>query len=234
MIKKIPIIIITWCFIGSAGADIVKLSNNKICHDEYSASFSKTKRYIAYNSLQECLEAGGRLPKKRNGSSISNSEKQKYNRKQFSHWSDEDGDCMNTRHETLHKLSTSTIILKNKCNVDRGRWIDPYTNQIFYSAKNLDVDHLVPLKWAWEHGADKWTAAQRRTFANDERNLFAVKASVNRAKGAAGPLTWLPPNTSFHCQYVVQFMRITKFYGFALNLSEASKISKLKVDKCGS
>lgn len=72
----------------------------------------------------------------------------------------------------------------------------------------------MPLAWAWEHGAQAWSAEERKRFANDERNLFAVTASLNRSKGAKGPETWLPPNRQFQCQYVTRYLRVMLMYDF--------------------
>ncbi|WP_074217346.1 DNA/RNA non-specific endonuclease [Halodesulfovibrio marinisediminis] len=48
---------------SSSSHDIVKLSRSHICHDSSSRYYSRTKHYTPYNTLQECLDAGGRLPK---------------------------------------------------------------------------------------------------------------------------------------------------------------------------
>lgn len=79
----------------------------------------------------------------------------------------------------------------------------------------MDVDHLVPLRWAWINGAYAWSDEKREQFANDERNLFIVSASANRSKGARGPDEWLPPNEAFHCQYVTRYLRILILYDFS-------------------
>lgn len=41
----------------------VKQSHSGICHDEGSKWYEKTKHYVAYNDIVECLDNGGRLPK---------------------------------------------------------------------------------------------------------------------------------------------------------------------------
>ena len=41
---------------------VVKKSTNDICHDTTSKSYTRTKNFTAYNTLQECLDSGGRLP----------------------------------------------------------------------------------------------------------------------------------------------------------------------------
>jgi hypothetical protein len=120
----------------------------------------------------------------------------------------------------------------NKCTATRGRWNDPYTGKVFYNARDLDVDHLVPLHWAWQHGGYKWSKEKRERFANDEANLFAVQASVNREKGAAGPLEWLPSDRSFHCQYVVRFQRIVKTYDLSLSPAESQAMRQLHQRVC--
>ena len=165
-------------------ADLVKKSQSGICHDSTSTSYSRTKNYTAYGSLNACLQSGGRLPKSRKASApaanTASPSSGKYRREAFGRgWDDADHNCMNTRHELLLKQSTSTVDTgSNRCTVNRGRWFDPYTGKTFYNARELDIDHLVPLKWAWDHGADRWTNDKRLRFANDEVNLFAVQASV--------------------------------------------------------
>ena len=44
----------------------VKKSKSGICHDNSSAFYSKTKTFIPFNSIEECINGGGRLPKERN------------------------------------------------------------------------------------------------------------------------------------------------------------------------
>jgi hypothetical protein len=42
----------------------VKMSKTGICHAPSSTYYNQTKHYKPYKSLQECLKAGGRMPKK--------------------------------------------------------------------------------------------------------------------------------------------------------------------------
>lgn len=227
-----------------AMADPVKQSRSGICHDTSSPYYSKTTNFVAYASLAECIASGGRLPKGYSGAAGSGSVANvtpapraksipRYNRDLFVHWIDQDGDCINTRHELLMKQSVSTVDTgRNRCTAYRGRWNDPYTGKVFYNARDLDVDHIVPLAWAWSHGAHSWSASKRRDFANDESNLLAVQASVNREKGAAGPLQWLPPNQAYHCQYVLSFQIIVKKYGAVYSQHEADAMQRLQKSVC--
>jgi hypothetical protein len=42
----------------------VKLSKSGICHSPSSTYYEQTKNFTPYKTLDECLKAGGRLPKK--------------------------------------------------------------------------------------------------------------------------------------------------------------------------
>lgn len=157
-----------------------------------------------------------------------------YHRDAFGSWQDADGDCQNTRAELLLSLSTAaTTMQPSGCAVLRGKWYDPYTDTTFTTARDLDIDHVVPLSYAWAHGAYDWSAEQRRAFANDLRNLLPVAASANRAKGDAGPLEWLPPNRDFHCTYVLRFQRIVKLYELEQTPAEVKATTKIQGQVCG-
>ena len=43
----------------------------------------------------------------------------------------------------------------------------------------VQIDHVVALSNAWQTGAFKLTAEQRKALANDPMNLFAVKAKYS-------------------------------------------------------
>ena len=42
----------------------VKLSRNGICHAPGTTYYNQTKNYTGYDSLDTCLSAGGRMPKR--------------------------------------------------------------------------------------------------------------------------------------------------------------------------
>jgi hypothetical protein len=42
----------------------VKMSKTKICHAPNSTYYAKTQSFTPYKTLKECLDAGGRLPKR--------------------------------------------------------------------------------------------------------------------------------------------------------------------------
>lgn len=155
-----------------------------------------------------------------------------YSRKDYAHWSDEDGDCMNTRHEVLLASSLTTPKLSpDGCYVSSGQWIDPYSSKTLRRASELDIDHIVPLKWAHEHGASNWPKSKKSQFANDPLNLLAVDDSLNQRKGAKGLSEWLPPNTDFHCQYLQLWLAVTEKYQLTMEASDRAEASRLS-QKC--
>ncbi len=81
----------------------------------------RTKNFTSYPTIEKCLDAGGRLPKRYSSASNSNSLAGKgYERKYFGHgWDDEDGDCQNTRHEILiaQNVGNITFTDSKKCAV---------------------------------------------------------------------------------------------------------------------
>ena len=157
----------------------------------------------------------------------------RYERKLFGKWLDLDGDCQNTRHELLIKLSTDTVgFSENFCRTVSGRWLGPYSGDIFLESSKLDIDHLVPLKFAWEHGAYSWSKKKRNFFSNDFENLLAVDKSLNREKGAYGPTNWLPPNEKYRCHYLLRFQRVMQIYELSFFVMEYHNFEELKQNYC--
>ena len=167
-------------------------------------------------------------------SSLSNAENiPAYDRGLFGSWKDFDNDCQNTRHELLQTLSLDEFTLTdNTCRVLTGLWLDPYTNMYFSMSSELDIDHLVPLKYAWTRGAYNWPKSKRVKFSNDESNLFAVKKSVNRQKSAMGPAMWLPPSDNFKCEYIKLFQEIVAKYDLRQADDELSQINRIMDKFC--
>ena len=199
---------------------LVKMSSSKICHAESSPFYNRVKTFTTYKSVESCLAAGGRLAKSAGPHKPNDSNRSGYQRSDFGKgWADFDNDCQNTRHEILGEKSTSKPRWDSKgCRVIAGQWISFFSGKRFYDAEALDIDHIVPLKWAWDHGASSWPRRKREQFANDPRNLEPVEASLNRSKGAKGPLDWLPPSNQ--CSYVAKFKRLVVTYKLQLTLKE--------------
>lgn len=159
-----------------------------------------------------------------------------YSRSLFKHWIDADGDSCNTREEVLIAESTSRAQVDAfGCKVIEGDWYSPYEGQRFTSPSDLDIDHVVALKEAWDSGAWAWTSSRRQAFANDlsdPRSLIAVSASQNRSKGDRDPSNWIPPQTSYLCTYLSDWISIKARWNLAMDQSEAGRIRNLLNRSC--
>lgn len=222
---------------------MIKQSRAGICHGPDSRSFDRTKNYTSYESVQNCIYAGGKNYKDLASSNIDKAEKDNnnqrigfislYNRNDWPHWIDFDKDCQNTRHELLIDTSNKPVQFKSdkNCYVLTGEWFDLYSGETYTNAKDLDLDHIVPLKFAHRHGGDKWNRKLKQTFANDVENLLLVDASLNRQKGTKGLSEWLPPNNLYRCDYIKHFNRVMKKYELSFFSSEQLIVNRL-LDKC--
>ncbi|MCY3730058.1 MAG: HNH endonuclease family protein [Rhodospirillaceae bacterium] len=153
-----------------------------------------------------------------------------YERRAFTHWTDADRDGQNARAEVLIAWSQAPVTFTDarERTVSGGRWTGPYTGETFTQASQLDIDHVVPLAYAWAHGAHAWTADKRRAFANDPLNLLPVQASANRQKGAQGPLDWMPPREAFACEYLLRWRRVIDAY----RLAPDARVMSMEVRIC--
>jgi hypothetical protein len=93
---------------------------------------------------------------------------------------------------------------------------DPYTGKDIAwkkaKAAEVQIDHVVPLSYAWQMGAARWSEAKRRQLANDPLNLLPVEGRANGAKSDSGPASWLPPNKAVRCSYAVRFAQVAVKY----------------------
>ena len=222
---------------------IVKQSSSGICHDKTSSSYHRTKKFVAFDSVAACINSGGRLPKSKTNA-IDKATKEAidknrsfvelYDRSDWPHWLDSDKDCQNTRNELLIETSTKPVSFKSEkqCNVLLGQWYDPYSGGTYSVSKELDLDHIVPLKFAHGHGGDKWSRQHKALFANDVENLILVQASLNRQKGAKGLDEWLPPNLPYRCEYIGRFNRVMNKYALVFIPSEQRIVNRM-VKACG-
>jgi len=137
--------------------------------------------------------------------------------------------CFDIRSIVLYRQARGPVTTSpnNPCVVYSSKWLDPYSNQYFYKASDLDIDHVVPLKNAYEAGAWSWTPAKRCNYANflaDAYHLLVVQSSENRSKGSDGPNKYLPINPQFQCFYLAIWLRIKAFWNLKIAFDEANAI----------
>lgn len=138
-----------------------------------------------------------------------------------------------TRDEILARdLVETTYASTKRCPqaVQSGTLRDPYTNATVAFLRGnqfgaaVQIDHIVPLAFAWDMGARDWTPELRKRFANDPANLIAVAGRANQDKGDMPPGEWMPPNRAFWCQYAVQFIEVARGYRLAVDAASAARL----------
>ncbi len=129
-----------------------------------------------------------------------------------------------TRNDILRRdLDEVVTTMGPRCaeTVTAGRLRSPYTGRVLVFRRSrataVQIDHIVPLSYAWDQGAHGWSSAQRLRFANDPANLVAVDERSNQDKKDLEPARWMPPARSFHCQYARQFVAVLAAYPVLLD-----------------
>lgn len=139
---------------------------------------------------------------------------------------------MNTRHRVLERTASGEVKVSGGRGKDRkvvlGTWTSVNTG-VTYAGINprdlLDVDHLIPVCWAWDHGASDWPREKQRAFYNDARYLVPVERGVNREKGAKGVMDFVPGG-DFACAYVDLVAEGIAKYGLTLSETDRALLSE--------
>ena len=159
-----------------------------------------------------------------------------YNRSQYKHWSDLDGNGCSTREDVLIAESrTNAQVDAYGCKVIAGDWYSPYDNKFYSDPADIDIDHVVALKEAHDSGAWAWSAGKREQYANDlsdGRHLIAVKDSENQSKSDKDPSNWIPKNKAYLCTYLADWVAIKARWGLSMDTSEWGRIKNLLTASC--
>ncbi|WP_065569663.1 HNH endonuclease family protein [Microbacterium oleivorans] len=165
-----------------------------------------------------------------------------YERDEFGQrWADIDRNGCDQRNDVLARDLTEVTTKPGTrdCVVLTGTLDDPYTGMIIPfergqgTSELVQIDHIVPLAWAWRQGADEWTADERERFANDPLNLQATDGSTNASKSDRGPSEWMPPDNSYDCEYSARFVEILAAYDLTINTPDQSALTT-KLTSCSS
>ena len=167
---------------------------------------------------------------------VENEFKTGYKRSLFIHWADLDGNGCDTREEVLKRDSVSKPqVDPYRCYVVAGDWYSPYDGAKLSDRGDVDIDHVVALKEAWDSGAWAWTESQRKAYANDmtdQRTLIAVTDRVNVSKSDKDPSNWMPPLRSEWCTYLGDWMSVKARWSLSMDQSEFGRIKNLLASDC--
>lgn len=194
------------------------------------------------NKVSEAIDSKAALAGLKN-LKIANEEKVDYNRKDWNHWVNvKPSSCWNVREEVLYRDSVKgsvTLLDKNNkptknksqaCSIQGGKWIDFYTGKTFTNAKDLDIDHMIPLSYTAKHGGNGWSAQKKEEYANNLKNplhLVAVSATANRQKGDKGPASWKPSDKSAQCAYGGAWVSVAGSYGISVSAADSKVIASM-------
>jgi len=157
-------------------------------------------------------------------------------------WADETdahggNNACDTRNDILRRdLDEVVTTTGPRCaaTVTAGRLRSPYTGRVFVFRRSraaaVQIDHIVPLSYAWDMGAHAWSSTQRLRFANDPANLVAVDGRSNQDKKDLEPARWMPPARRFHCQYAQQFVAVLAAYPLLLDEPSAHALHRALTD----
>ncbi|MCU1688608.1 MAG: putative lipoprotein [Jatrophihabitantaceae bacterium] len=135
-----------------------------------------------------------------------------------------------TRNDVLlAQLRNPVLRAGSDCVVVAGELDEPFTGRTVQWQKSdggsLQVDHIVPLAYAYDAGASAWTQDERAAFANDpDLVLLLVDGAQNQSKGDSGPSTWMPPNRGFWCDYDIRFVQILAHYSLSVVAADRDAI----------
>ena len=153
-----------------------------------------------------------------------------YDRDLFKHWTDADGDGCNARYEVLIEESLTPVTVSSGCKLSGGKWVSAFDLIETTDPSKFDVDHMVPLKEAWDSGAWAWDSRTREAYANDleyEMSLIAVSANSNRSKSDRDPADWLPTNKDYWCEYITAWVQVKTRWSLSIDKAEKSKIDEV-------
>lgn len=158
-----------------------------------------------------------------------------YQRDDWPHWLDRNGNCRTTRTEVLIRDSLDPPRLsRDGCHVVFGRWHDAYTGEEVRTPSDLDIDHRVPLEEAHNSGGARWSRERKSAYANDltdPNTLVVVSATANRSKGAKGPEDWLPPDDGAVCPYIAAWIEVKHHWSLTIDPREREAVGTL-LQKC--
>ena len=156
-----------------------------------------------------------------------------YERKLYKHWTDDDGDKEDIRQEVLILESLAPVEFKTNASgmkkAIKGLWVGPYGGFVTTNPHHtkLQIDHMVPLKEAHESGAWAWGPRRKEAYANELSNpqhLIAVKGGINGSKGFKDPSEWMPPNRTYWCVYLTDWVEIKRRWGLTMDQAEVDAI----------
>ena len=134
--------------------------------------------------------------------------------------------CFDVREQVLARQGQNVRLVDNGCEV-QATLNDPYTGTNGHTRKDMQIDHSVPLGYAYAHGGRNWSAQQKQNYANDltQGQLVAALGSENVAKSDKGPSEWLPDKDQ--CGYAKNFAHVLYRWDLSTTQSDHDMMDKI-------
>src|SRR4051812_25789570 len=155
-------------------------------------------------------------------------------------WIDADSNGCDTRSEVLLAEAVVAATVGAGCTVQAGSWVSYYDGVEWQDPGRLDIDHVVPLKEAWDSGASArgWSEARRLAYANDldfAWSLEAVTDTVNQSKGDRDPAEGLPgASQEARCTYATRWVAVKYRWDLTIDPAERTILADILSGECGS
>ena len=106
-----------------------------------------------------------------------------------------------------------------------GKIYGPYTGQCFATARETDIEHIVPLSEAHDSALCSASAGTKARFARDVLNLTLASPQVNRyEKGAKDAAEWQPQRNA--CWFANKTLEVRRKYSLSIDRREAAAIER--------
>jgi len=166
---------------------------------------------------------------------VENEHRGGYVREAFGYPADLDGDGCDTRDEVLMTESIAFVDVQSGCFLASGQWWSLYDGVTMNSPSEIEIDHMVSLKEAWDSGAWAWDPLTMVAFGNDltdTRTLRGVSSASNQDKGEKDPSNWVPSEPTAVCPDLGEWVAIKARWSLSMDQSEFGRIRNLLNGPC--
>ena len=113
-----------------------------------------------------------------------------------------------------------------KRNINKNfEFLDPYTGTTITDKSDIEYDHLIPLGYVQEHGADTWTNTQKNEYAFNINNGIPASKTQNRIKSDRGPSKYMPKVNQK--EYCYTWLIIASKYHITLDKADMDTIKSV-------
>lgn len=188
---------------SDSGKVAINSATDRANNSSSISTSDKTNNTSNPSSLKQSQNAVGSM----SGITIAEADSSPYNRSDYgSGW--DVGTTCNIRATLLAASSTVQVqTSSNGCTVIYGSWVDPYSGLTLTgnpyqgdgTDNDLDIDHIIPLKYVNSHGGYAWSSSQKVSYgksltAMNNGVYIAVSSTENRKKSDKGPADYYPSN----------------------------------------